>query len=1149
VRRVLSGRTRVKADVLDESLDEHVAPSLGGVVIGSEHKIYTDPVELFKRTLITESIAEVLDNVASVVAEGGGSRVIVLSAFFGGGKTHTLIALYHAVKSPDSLRFAYTESEGIRKRVEAVAEKLRGVDVVVIDGNTAELSPSPLRPLDAGVYKVNTLWGYIAHALGRYDDFKKFDHALVPPQTDDIVKLLSGRKLVIVVDELAQYIQSLYGGIDEKLKSYARNVVFFIERLVKAVETLNNVVLVISLPVKPSAGGEEAEIEKIYQTDIVFSLLKSIQRVVARYVEPVKPRDIPALLKVRLFDSIDSAKAKEVADIIRVEYDRNRSVFGEVKPDIVARIRDTYPFHPLYIDVLLDILDKHKGLQKTRDLIRISRKVVRAVANDYENVYDLIMPWHIDVERDDIRSILLTSGYEVFRLPIEEDIVKRCDRYEKPWVAKAVAKALFVKTFVYGGGLVPKVEFFPTPSELATLTYEPGLFSSKDVQPKDVVEAIEWMASNLLYVLKDEKTQRLWFTYIMSPVKYIEAVAQKVTDVNAYKRLLEAVEDLLTEPVESVVERKRRKENVRVFDTELSRASRECKPLDIDTRKYTVYTCLEIDVARKNEVLEEIIYRTSSGGSRRYANTVYVVYPERRESLVPVLEYAKKVIACEEAKKENVVDTLLQGLKISGQELEIAREVYRRKIDRYCESAILGFYNMIVTALSRVAYPVMKDNRRTVDEVDLFIRATSIVYGVEETLAREGLKKVRRDLDFDTFKYLLTSIGVDLNSTSRRVGDIIDYFYSNPRLPAVPEEAIKEAIAEGLRRLEIGLRCGGRVYYKKIETCSSEDECLKTQVAEGEYVGSKAITDDCEVLPYIDALKAQMESLRRREWVEGDARYVEDYYVVLDGKLVSVKDVLSNFENYDPDVLREASLVKLVKRVTIYIDPSKLEWRARPGEEVEWKLIVRKSGPFKGVLRVDVDYGDAEPKIINVDERFTEGILRWAITAPKEPKGYSYVLKLVAEDGTVVASAKADVVVEIVGREEWVRGVPPEGTEVEAIRVVVEGRDLKPLDVLKNKLGKLTVVHEASFELSRALRKDKVSRVSIVMSDVGLDELLAVVLNVVSRFGLGEVTTRTSLKLAAADGKSFKMPTLSSEEVKALMKHEIWYKRAKNREL
>jgi len=1138
---VLSGRNRVKADVLDESLDEYIAPSLGGVVIGIEHRIYSDPAEFFRRTLITGSMAEVLENVANVVSKGEGSKIIVLSAFFGGGKTHTLLALYHALRDPSKLVLGQAESEDTRKRIVGVIERLRNVEVIVIDGSIARLAPSPLNPLDAGAYKVNTLWGYIAHALGRYDDFKRFDQALTPPQVDNIVTLLSGRRLVIIVDEIAQYVQSLYGARDEAIQRYAANVVTFFERLVVAVNALTNVVLVISLPVKLGVKGEVTEVEVIYRSDIALSLVRSIQKVAAKHLEPVKPKDIPALLRVRLLDEVDSNKAKEVVEILRREYDRNKNVFGNVSPELITRVREAYPFHPLYIDVLLDILDKHRGLQKTRDLLRISRKVVRAIVGDRENAYDLIMPWHIDVERDDIRNLLLTSDYEMFRLPVEEDIVKRCNNYAKPWIAKDVAKALFIKTFVYGGGLVPKAEFFPTPAELALLTYEPGLFSSKDAQPKDIAEAIDWITNNLLYVLKDERTQRLWFTYIMSPVKAIEARAQKVADADAYKKIMDAVDDLLREPLESIVERRRRKEDIKVFNIEESKVSRECKPVDHDSKKYIVYTCLELDVTRRKEILEEIIYRTSSGGMRRYANTVYIVYPEQSERLAPAIDYAKKVIACEEAKKENIVDSLLKGLKIGVQELEIAKEIYRSKIDRYCENATLNFYTSVISAPSKLAYPVMKDTTRTVAEVDISIKTTSIIFGVEQTLSREGLKKVRLDLDFDTFRFLLNSIGVDLSSSVRKVSDIVDYFYSNPKLPAVPEEAVREAITEGVRKLEIGLRCGSRVYYKNIVTCESEKQCLEVTKVEGEPITSKAVADACEVLPYAEALKAQLEGLKGREWYEGEAKLVEEYYMVLEGKLISIRDILAEFEKYDVDVLREASLVKLIRRIIIDVEPKEHVVMVRPGAEVKHRLVVRRRGPFRGVIRVRVSHGEVEPNTISVDEGFTECLVMWTLRAPSEAGSYSYVLELVAEDGRVLATATLNVIVQRIGIE-WCEGIPPEGSGIEIMRISIEGRDLRPLNILKNRLGSSVIVRELSFEMSSAMKKDRVSKTSLRMSDVSLDDILAVLSSIVTRFGLGEVVAKAYLEVVPAEGREFRVPALAKEEVEALLKHKISYR-------
>jgi len=1150
VRSMLSGNNRVRDDVLDASLDEHVAPSLGGVVMGNEHKIYTDPKEFFRRTLITESMINLLENIVNVVSEGRGNKVIELSAFLGGGKTHTLIALYHVIRNPDALNVVMQrqgELESVKKRVRDVIEKLRKVkdevSVIVIDGSLSALSPSPINPLKVGAYEVNTLWGYIAHALGRYDDFKRFDQMLAPPQVDDIVNLLSHRRLVIIVDEIAQYIESLYNANDDKLKNYAKNVVIFFERFAKAIAALTNVVLVISLPVRFGSGGV-IETQSIYKgSDVVHGLAEAIGRVSAAPLEPVKPNEIPVLLRIRLFDEIDHARAKEVAEILRQEYDGNKIVFGQVDTNLITRVGETYPFHPLYIDTLLDILDKHEGLQKTRDLLRISRKVVRAIINDKQNVYDLIMPWHIDVEMDDIRNLLLAPSYESFRLPIEEDIIKRCNNYVKPWIAKTVAKALFIKTFVYGGGIVPKAEFFPTPEELAVLTYEPSL-SSRDVQPKDIAEAIDWITNNLLYVLKDEKTRRLWFTAMMSPVKIIEEYAQKVPDAEAYKKILEAVDDLLREPLENIIWKKRKKDEIKVFDVEGSKVSRECKPIDHDAKKYIVYACLELDVTRKNEILQEIIYNTSSGGMRKYANTIYVVYPEQRESLLPAINYAKKTMACEEVSKEDLVSSLLKGL--GGQELEIARAVYRSKIDSYCSNATQSFYYSVISALSKLAYPVQKDTARTIAEVDIPIKTTSIIFAVEQALSREGLKKVRLNLDFDTLEFLLRSIGVDLNSAARKVSDIIDYFYSNPKLPAVPEKAIRDAIAEGVRKLEIGLRCDNKVYYKRIVTCESEEECLETMKVEGEPITDKAVADTCEVLPYTEAVKAQMEGLEGREWYEGETKVVEDYYIVLEGKLVSVGDVVASFNEYDPSILREASLVRLVRRVIVDVKPREHELRVKPGEEIQHKLVIRRSGPFKGTLRVKIDYGEVNPSVLNVDERFTEGLVTWTIKAPTEPGKYSYVLELVTEDGKRVASAKLSVVVELgIVEREWYEGVPPEGTEIEDMKLVIEVRDLKPLSVLRNRLGTSVIAKNVNLELSAKMMENRESKVNLEISNVKLDDVLAILPFILERFGLAEIMMRISLEIVPIDGRSFKMPTLSEEELSTLSKHKVVYKPVK----
>jgi predicted AAA+ superfamily ATPase len=1141
---MLSGRNRVREDVLDESLDERVAPSLGGVVVGTEHRIYTDPSEFFRRTLVTESMVEILENIARVITEGRGSKLLVLSAFFGGGKTHTLIALYHAVRNPETLKLASTETSEARVRLGEVAERLRGAEVVVIDGSMAGLSPSPISPLNAGTYTVQSLWGYLAHSIGRYEDFRRFDQTLIPPQVDDIVKLLSGRRIVIIVDEIAQYLQTLYGSVDETARNYSKNVVTFFDRLASAVVALSNAVLVISLPVRGDIKKEgEVEVEEVYRSEIVRALLRVIGRVEAKPVEPVKPRDIPMLLRVRLFDEVDSTRAREVDEILRQEYDRNRQVFGEVSAELVSSIRVTYPFHPKYVEVLLDVLDKHRGLQKTRDLLKISRKVVRYVVNDRENAYDLIMPWHIDVERDDIRNLLLSSGYEALRLPVDEDIVRRCGEYSRPWLARAVSKALFIRTFVYSNTIVPKPEFFPTPEELAVLVYEPGVFRVRDLQPKDIAEAVDWVSSNLLYVLKDEKTGRLWFTYLSSPVKYVEAVAQRVAPSKAYERILEATKRLLTEPPDSIIERRRggRREEVRVFDVELSRVSRECRPIDVDTRKYLVYVCLDVDPTRRLETLEEVMYRTTSGGRRRYANTIYVVYPERGELLEPAISFAKRLVACDEVRSSGVLDEILRGLKLAQQEAEILREFYREKLERYCDRVAWNFYSSLLGAFTRLAYPATQDSI-TVSKETRLSPTTAILYTVEQALKAEKPEKVKLELDFDTLEFYLRSIGVEFREP-KRVGDIVDYFYSNPRLPAVPEVAIRSAIADGVRNLRVGLKCGDRVYFKYITVCEDE-RCLETSRATGEVLQASTVADGCEVLPVAEALRKQMEGLKSREVFEGNVKRVEEYYLVYEGRLVNVKDVLREFDKYPVEVLVDAPLVKVVRRVVVDVEPRERTLYVEPEQEVQHKVVVSRSGPFRGVVRVKVDAGTVEPGTITIDEKFTTAPIVWTLRAPREPGTYSYVLSLVAEDGRVLATARISVIVRERREIGLVEGLPQEGTPLRTLSIVVEGRDLRPVKVLRDRLGKSVAVAGMSLDMSITVSERRRSQVTVTMSNVDLEDVLTIATGVLGRFSLGEVRMRLELSLVPADRGDFRMPKLSGEEIEALSKCKVRYEPA-----
>ena len=74
------------------------AADLSRVHAGTANAEYQNPALFFQRTFITEGMRLLLDSVAKRLAGNGGDPVIQLQTAFGGGKTHTMLAVYHLAK-------------------------------------------------------------------------------------------------------------------------------------------------------------------------------------------------------------------------------------------------------------------------------------------------------------------------------------------------------------------------------------------------------------------------------------------------------------------------------------------------------------------------------------------------------------------------------------------------------------------------------------------------------------------------------------------------------------------------------------------------------------------------------------------------------------------------------------------------------------------------------------------------------------------------------------------------------------------------------------------------------------------------------------------------------------------------------------------
>src|SRR5277367_6799461 len=83
-------------DVLKGTFQQaEFAADLAKVHEGTAPEEYLNPELFFERTFITEGMRLLLDSVIRRLAGRGGDPVIQLQTAFGGGKTHTMLAVYH----------------------------------------------------------------------------------------------------------------------------------------------------------------------------------------------------------------------------------------------------------------------------------------------------------------------------------------------------------------------------------------------------------------------------------------------------------------------------------------------------------------------------------------------------------------------------------------------------------------------------------------------------------------------------------------------------------------------------------------------------------------------------------------------------------------------------------------------------------------------------------------------------------------------------------------------------------------------------------------------------------------------------------------------------------------------------------------------
>ncbi|MBN1128503.1 MAG: ATP-binding protein [Chitinispirillaceae bacterium] len=412
-------------DVLEGTFQQsEFAADLTAVRDGKATKEYQDAAAFFQRTYITEGMRLLLIQVAQRLNGNGGEPVIQLQTAFGGGKTHTLLAVFHLAARSCTIKELIGIPELLKK---AGIKEVPKSKIAVLDGN----AHAPGQPWKHGKQAIRTLWGELAWQLGEEAAFslvKESDATGTSPGKNVLKELLEKYSpCVLLIDELVAYIRQFQEGQTLSGGSFESNM-SFVQALTDAVKLVPNAIILASLPesappdgnagsaVGTQAGGIRGKVA-LHSLEEIFGRVQALWK-------PVATEEAFEIVRRRLFDAVRDVGARDeackafaalyVAEGAKLPNETQESRYHE-------RLVQAYPIHPEVFDRLYEDWTTIDGFQRTRGVLKLMAKVIYRLWKD-DNKDLMILPGSLPLYDSSSRNELtyyLPAGWDPV---LEKDI-------------------------------------------------------------------------------------------------------------------------------------------------------------------------------------------------------------------------------------------------------------------------------------------------------------------------------------------------------------------------------------------------------------------------------------------------------------------------------------------------------------------------------------------------------------------------------------------------------------------------------------------------------------------------------------------------------------------------------------------------------
>ena len=484
-------------------VEAEFAADLSTVARGEGADTYRDPREFFRITFMTGGLRKVLQGAVERLAGKGGDPVVGLQTSFGGGKTHTMLALYHlaSAKNPETL----PGLAEIFADAKVTALPMRSKPVVFVGTAAGANQPIAIE----GARTVKSLWGLIAVKLGgwkAYEKIKASDEARTNPGSEALIAILrEATPCLILVDEVVAYARNLDG------IPYDGFVSFF-QSLTEAAKAVPGVLVVGSMPESGAEVGNQRGRDALLALEKVFGRIQSPWA-------PAQGTETFEIIRRRLFQELDADGVKAREQAVKAFVSFYRANAGEFPSDARERGYETqlmaaYPVHPELFRLLQTDWSALEKFQRTRGVLKMMAQIVYRLWRD-QHGGPMILPGDVPLTDDKVRTnalVPIPTGYDaVLTKEVAGDLSKPAQieaRAQSGAIGKnrsvtRAATALFMETSPHGStnkGI-----------EIARLRLACAIPGE---QPSQFSEALRRLGENSAYLYSSG--ENYWFSPIAS---------------------------------------------------------------------------------------------------------------------------------------------------------------------------------------------------------------------------------------------------------------------------------------------------------------------------------------------------------------------------------------------------------------------------------------------------------------------------------------------------------------------------------------------------------------------------------------------------------------------------------------------------------